>query len=180
MTTATATAHITDTPRAWVGCLSCYNDGDLVGKWLDDPDEIREYKCPRPTTIYNMHEELWVMDHENMPFINGECNPCTFADAIDKLEEIDDWHSLEAVAAYCSNHGLNWDDFDMSDFEESYRGCWDSAEEYAQEFAEDTGDIDRNATWPHTCIDWEVATRELMWDYWTDRGSEGLHIFLST
>src|SRR4051812_37984795 len=34
----------TDTPRAWVGCLGCYNNGDLNGKWADgtetDPVEI--------------------------------------------------------------------------------------------------------------------------------------------
>jgi len=39
-------------------------------------------------------------------------------------------------------------------------------EDYAQELAEDTGAIDRNATnWPMYCIDWEWAARELKMDY---------------
>lgn len=37
--------------------------------------------------------------------------------------------------------------------------------DYAQELAEDTGAIDRNASWPNTCIDWDQAARELQMDY---------------
>ena len=37
--------------------------------------------------------------------------------------------------------------------------------EYAQELADDIGAIDRNASWPLTCIDWERAARELQMDY---------------
>lgn len=40
-------------------------------------------------------------------------------------------------------------------------------EEYAQTLAEDIGAIDRNATWPLTCIDWAQAARELQMDYST-------------
>ena len=36
---------------------------------------------------------------------------------------------------------------------------------YAMELAEDTGMIDETASWPHTCIDWEKAARELQMDY---------------
>lgn len=38
-------------------------------------------------------------------------------------------------------------------------------ETYAQEFADDIGAVDRNASWPLTCIDWEQAARELQADY---------------
>ena len=38
-------------------------------------------------------------------------------------------------------------------------------ERYARELAEDIGAIDRNATWPNNCIDWEHAARELQHDY---------------
>jgi hypothetical protein len=37
--------------------------------------------------------------------------------------------------------------------------------EYAQEFAEDIGAINKNASWPNTCIDWDQAARELQMDY---------------
>ncbi|MGH9972150.1 MAG: hypothetical protein ACREBG_30770 [Pyrinomonadaceae bacterium] len=36
---------------------------------------------------------------------------------------------------------------------------------YAQELAEDIGAINKYATWPNNCIDWEQATRDLQMDY---------------
>lgn len=38
-------------------------------------------------------------------------------------------------------------------------------ETYAEELADDIGAIDRNASWPLTCIDWEQAALELQMDY---------------
>ncbi len=38
-------------------------------------------------------------------------------------------------------------------------------EEYAQQLAEDIGAIDKAASWPNTCIDWERAAKELQMDY---------------
>ena len=36
---------------------------------------------------------------------------------------------------------------------------------YAQELAEEIGAINCSAAWPHTCIDWDQAARELQMDY---------------
>lgn len=38
-------------------------------------------------------------------------------------------------------------------------------EDYARDFAEDIGAIDRDASWPNDCIDWAKAARELQVDY---------------
>lgn len=38
-------------------------------------------------------------------------------------------------------------------------------EDYARELAEDIGAIDRKASWPNTCIDWEEAAEQLQQDY---------------
>ena len=40
-------------------------------------------------------------------------------------------------------------------------------EDYARELAEDIGAVDRNASWPNTCIDWEEAAEQLQQDYTT-------------
>lgn len=37
--------------------------------------------------------------------------------------------------------------------------------EYAQEFADDIGAINGDASWPNSCIDWDWAARELQMDY---------------
>lgn len=39
--------------------------------------------------------------------------------------------------------------------------------DYAQELAEDIGDLSRDVKWPYTCIDWEKAANELKMDYST-------------
>lgn len=41
----------------------------------------------------------------------------------------------------------------------------DDFEDYARQFAEDTGAIDESARWPCTCIDWSQAADELRQDY---------------
>jgi len=41
----------------------------------------------------------------------------------------------------------------------------DYFEDYAREFAEDIGAINRDLNWPANCIDWEQASRELKLDY---------------
>lgn len=57
--------------------------------------------------------------------------------------------------------------------DEQWRGAWyplllirDSYfKDYAQDMAEDCCMVDRNATWPNNCIDWDYAARELQHDY---------------
>jgi len=57
--------------------------------------------------------------------------------------------------------------------DEQWRGDWypvtlirDSHfKAYAQQLAKDIGAIDRDAKWPHNCIDWIHAARELQYDY---------------
>jgi hypothetical protein len=72
-------------------------------------------------------------------------------------EEQEELEALEALAAQCEGYG------DWEHGEALIRGSY--FEEYAQELAEDIGAIDRNASWPNTCIDWEQAARELAMDY---------------
>lgn len=36
---------------------------------------------------------------------------------------------------------------------------------YAQELAEDIGATNPGAVWPHNCIDWDMAARDLRMDY---------------
>jgi antirestriction protein len=38
-------------------------------------------------------------------------------------------------------------------------------QDYAQELADDIGALGKDTQWPHTCIDWDQAARELRADY---------------
>lgn len=53
----------------------------------------------------------------------------------------------------------------LSDIDEAYQGSYKSDEDFAREMADQLGSIDKNASWPNTCIDWEWAAKELMYDY---------------
>jgi len=52
-----------------------------------------------------------------------------------------------------------------SDIAEAYAGEYKSDADFAQEMAEQVGDFNPNMGWPHNCIDWEQAGKELMYDY---------------
>jgi len=57
-----------------------------------------------------------------------------------------------------------------SDIDEAYQGEYKDNEDFAQEMADSLGAIDKNATWPMNCIDWEFAAKELMYDYFEENG----------
>ena len=85
--------------------------------------------------------------------------------------EGDDNEEREELATLC---GM-LDDLKGNGGDEQWRGDWypislirDSYfENYARELAEEIGAIDRSATWPNTCIDWEYAAEQLQQDYTT-------------
>lgn len=72
-------------PQAWIGCLACYNDGRLVGEWLDadglEDDDTLAAICDRPG-----HEELWGFDLDFIP--GGEMSP---AEAARKARAMNDY-----------------------------------------------------------------------------------------
>lgn len=62
----------------------------------------------------------------------------------------------------------------LADQAEGYASDWHHGEvlirdsyfkEYAMQLADDIGAINRDASWPNTCIDWDQAARELQMDY---------------
>lgn len=133
---------INQKPRAWVGCLGCYNSGSLRGLWVDGVDAAdtdgaglsnggRCLKCGG--------DEFWVLDHENYgDLLGGECSTveaATIAAAIQNIEERGE--DIERVMAYASNCNLSLDDWD------EWRVQYEDAvlhhatiEEYAEEMLE--------------------------------------------
>jgi hypothetical protein len=93
-------------------------------------------------------------------------------DIIARIEEIED--NGNGADKIEHNHLISiMDDLEGLGGDEQWRGEWypvtlirDSYfKDYAQEFAEDIGAVKSDAEWPHTCIDWEHAARELQYDY---------------
>lgn len=161
--------------RVWVGCLACYNDGRLVGEWFDAdscPQDMEEFDAsfkrhegaPSVHGIQlNPHEELWVMDHENSP-VDGEYSPMDAAQYAEWLEGVDDPSILKA---WLSN-GNEFNADTAEEMNEAYAGTFDSDSDFAQNMADELGLMKDDMPWPYTCIDWDHAARELMYDYWED------------
>ncbi len=82
-----------------------------------------------------------------------------------QAEEMSEENKLDAEVnqAYIDLVGEEYATADNA--QEAYAGQFDSDEEFAQDLAEQTGDLGKNIQWPYTCIDWEWASRELMMDY---------------
>lgn len=175
---------MTDTPRIWVGCLAAYNSGILHGRWIDcdqDEDGIQEeiaeilrgspcpnvmVECPKCYGSEDCEtckgagkvpssEEWHVCDHEG--FQGYEVGRYTSTETIARVAEMIEQYgpAFGAALAY----------FDESEIpqalEERYRGVWDSAADYAADWAEQCGDLANVPESLQWCIDWDRYARNL-------------------
>lgn len=168
----------TTEPRAWVGCLSCYNGGRLTGAWLTGEQCSEELKDSAPQLAGEGRypsgaffdqcrvcggDEWWVMDHEGIGAYQVEMSPEEFGRIAAVFTELDaDGYDVDAFRAFLDYQGSPAGEVDeiAEQFREAYNGCHDSGADFAEELAEDTGSVPE-ARWPFGCIDWERAWREL-------------------
>lgn len=131
-------------PAVWIGCLQCYNAGDLVGDWYPAADaagvttSALHGRPIRPGT----HEELWVMDHEYLP-VRGEMDPMTATAWASVLAMIPD-HQRPAFDAWIldRDYVTDPDNTLVNEFEDMYAGEWDSFEDYAYQHVSEMGILD--------------------------------------
>ena len=84
----------------------------------------------------------------------------SFLEGKDDRDESDDdeLETLKNLADEAQGYCADWE-YGETLIRDSY------FKEYAEQFAEEIGAIDSNATWPNNCIDWDRAARELQQDY---------------
>ena len=126
------------TMRIYVGTYAKYNDGNLFGKWLDledyaDRDDF--YEACAELHADEKDPEFMFQDWEGIlsnmiseSHVSPEC--WSLLDAYEKYDE-------DAVNAYCDCFG-EWNE---RDFNECYRGKYDSWEHMAEELLEETGEL---------------------------------------
>ena len=161
-----------DDMRVWVGCLACYNDGRLVGEWVDAVDAADHVPCERAG-----HEEWWCFDTEGLPGL-GECSPseaAQYAGAVTGCVEGTD-APYAAVFAYLDNfHGGPADTSALDSFEDAWCGEWDSEEDWAADLAESCGYVEGLGDGPLAhYIDWSRWAHDLfLGDYWSSLSPNG-------
>jgi hypothetical protein len=85
------------------------------------------------------------------------------ADETEKWNNCDEFSALTDILEELAGNGGD----------EQWRGDWypitlirdDYFTTYAQELADDIGAVPANVQWPMTCIDWDMAARDLKMDY---------------
>jgi len=165
-----------------------YNNGTQFefGHWVDltdfsDAEEFNDYitthfneadeKSPLPCGT--AREELMFTDFEDMPryLYSESLSPDEITNIYEFMDAVNEsCLSLEIITAYAEHVGEQIDIDVIVKAEEAYSGTYDSDEQFAEEFAEEVGAIDKNTSWPNTCIDRERAARELMYDYFEASG----------
>lgn len=73
-------------------------------------------------------------------------------------EELQEWKTLKEICAEGNGYFSDWQ-YGVQLIADHYFTV------HAQEVAESIGATDREQSWPHTCIDWEQAARDLQMDY---------------
>ena len=172
------------TPQVWLGCLTCYNSGRLVGGWhpAADAAEITPSQLHGRSIPPETHEELWCFDHERIP-VSGELDPLTAArwgQLFDELDSPDQW---PAVCAWVRSGDFVEDGEglpSLSDFTERYCGIWDSFLDYAHQLAEDCQVFDGVPEDLRQYIDMAAWAAEIEADYVTENApGGGVYIFRS-
>lgn len=167
------------TPRVWIGCLACYNGGHLIGEWFDAvaADEVTTYDIHGRASS---HDEMWVMDHENIP-VRGELDPLAAAEWGRVYTEVGPEYWPALCAWVESGDYVTEGDTDLPsifEFEERYCGAWDNLQEYAEQLADDIGLLADVPEEIARYFDWSAWTRDLGFDYSTcDDPDGGVFVF---
>ncbi|MBU1800856.1 MAG: antirestriction protein ArdA [Actinobacteria bacterium] len=155
----------------WIGCLACYNEGDLVGNWYAAMDaaaistDSLHQDAGHPQRVD--HEELWVMDHEDLP-TTGECSPHIASAWAHLLAELDEWER-PAFVAWVRSAGTYWIDGDglpsTQDFRDAYSGQWFSFTDYAADLLDQTGELESVPAHLRGYFDLDSYARDLALDF---------------
>ena len=164
--------------RIWIGSLADYNNGDLLGEWVDvdgkDGDELQaEAARILATSRQPYAEEFAIFDHEGFGGWVEEYTP--LGDVAAFAAQMDAASDEAAFLAWINYHGADDLPDDVSDyaerFNEQFRGEM-SGEDYAEQFADETGALENVPSEMAYYIDWKLYFDHVMrnWGYTEHEG----------
>lgn len=180
MTTTPETTNTT--PAAWIGCLSCYNNGQLRGQWITaqqaademTADEITyngqaetittgDYTAPRCRKCGG--DEFDVFDTQHLP---TKMTAAEFYKHATTLADLDDAGDLERITALAGWLGTNNLDTLIEYDADNYVGQYNTFQDYAEQYADDTAlfaDVPEHLAY---YFDMAAFARDLQHDYYHD------------
>ena len=162
-------------PKIYVACLAAYNNGYLHGAWIDanqDTDalyaDIKKILTSSPVT----NAEEWAI-HDYEDFGDMNIDEYTAIETVSLIANFITEHD-ELGAAVLSH--VNGDIAEACQLlEECYHGEYDSEEDFAMSFADDTMNIPDNLAY---YIDYEKMARDLFInDFFSIEVNHKIHIF---
>jgi len=171
-----------DPPRIYVADLAAYNNGKLHGVWIDAAQDAEAIQAEIGEMLKKSSEpfaEEWAIhDYENFGGLKlGEYESIeSVARAAQLIEE----HGPVFAALVDHVGGLGQLDEAERAMKENYQGAFKSLEDWAYEFAHETGFSDDACGGYASYVDWEKVAHdaELGGDIFTVENDAGeLHIF---
>ncbi len=162
----TLTLTSLDNPQIFVTCLSAYNSGYHHGIWLDatlNPEDlhqqVKQMLCASPLAHCDACEEFAITSFENFQGVDmGEYDPLDYVSALaNALEEYG-----AAFALYFQCLGFSDVENAIIAFQDCYVGCFNSAEDYAEHYYEETGILEaiEKAGLDSFYINWQAIARD--------------------
>lgn len=181
MTTTTETT----TPTAWIGCLACYNNGHLRGQWITAQQAAEEML--EGVTYGGQAEEITEQLSQDLEITTTRCRKCggdefdvfdtehlptkmtaaEFYKHAETLADLDDAGDLERITALASWLSGDLDTLIAYD-QDNYVGQWDTFQDYAEQYADDTAlfaDVPKQLAY---YFDMAAFARDLEHDYYHD------------
>ncbi|WP_411815824.1 antirestriction protein ArdA [Gordonia sp. SND2] len=175
-----------DRPRAWFGCLSCYNNARLVGHWFDATDaaEVDLAAIHKGSGVAWRRagcEEILALDLDGRWPISAEIDTVTAARWGELYEEVGA-HVWEPFCVWARGESMtDPEDIDVVAFTDRYRGEWESFEDYALDYVESCGMM---REWPEEAksyFDLARYARDLSAGFTVERCSTGgVYVFSDT
>jgi antirestriction protein len=142
--------------RIYVGTYAKYNSGSLKGAWIDlEGKDAEDFEDECRALHSDEHDpEFMFQDWEDIPRdLISECHL-----------DPDFWvwmKAIEKIGFEAAFAGIECE-IPADEIAEAYYGHFSSDEDFAQEWAEETGALEGEPSWPFNHIDWEWAAADLM------------------
>lgn len=177
----------TTTPAAWIGCLACYNNGQLRGKWITAQRAADEMTADGIT--YGDQAETITTHNLGTPYTAPRCRKCG-GDEFDVFDTqhtpnncrtLREFYANAEQLAYMTDEQLErinvlaaWlggspslDDLTTYD-DDNYVGQYDTFQDYAETYADEVALLADTPEWIARYFDMEAFSRDLAHDFYHD------------
>jgi len=178
-------------PAACIVCLSCLNNGRVLGKWITAAEAAAELEDEtqypyagqgEPATYPNTEttftrcrkcggDEWEMADREYVPRSCG-----TVKSFYENAEQLAELHAageldlLHELATILDSGGYMSLDELITYHQDNYANHYDNDTAFGEDYAEQVGDLDAVPEHMRQYIDWEYYARELMYGYMSSNG----------